>query len=88
MYFVYIIESERNGRWYIGSSDDPIRRLGEHNRGTTTSTKPYVPYRLIYTEALETKTDALKREHAIKRSGVIRKELKVQLKNMASSSNG
>ena len=88
MYFLYIIESIANGRWYIGSSDNPERRLTEHNRGTTRSTKPYIPYRLIYIEKFDTKTDARKREYAVKQSGVIRKDLKEKLSYSAPSSNG
>ncbi len=86
MYFVYIIESIVNGRWYIGSSDDPQRRLIEHNRGTTRSTRPYTPYKLIHNEKYSTKADALKREFQIKKSGRVRKDLKENI--MALSSNG
>ncbi|MBI4252962.1 GIY-YIG nuclease family protein [Candidatus Uhrbacteria bacterium] len=79
MYYVYIIQSISTGGWYIGSSGDPARRLYEHNRGTTRSTKPFIPYKLIYTEKYSTKDEALKREFLIKKSGRIRKELKTKI---------
>lgn len=88
MYFLYILESIPTGRWYIGSTDDIDRRLKEHNRGITPSTKPFVPYRLIYKEVFESRTEARRREIAVKRSGVIRKQLKERLTTTAPSSNG
>ncbi|MFA4846576.1 MAG: GIY-YIG nuclease family protein [Patescibacteria group bacterium] len=86
MHLVYILQSDHNGRWYVGSSDNPQRRLQEHNFGKHRSTKGYRPYQLIYTETYDTKTEALKREKLIKKSGRIRKELKQKL--LAPSSNG
>ena len=74
------------GRWYIGSSEDPFRRVREHNAGKHRSTKGYKPYRLIHTEEFSTKTEAQQRERLIKKSGRIRKELKE--KYSAPSSNG
>ena len=76
MYFVYVLQSVRTGRLYIGSSSDPQRRLEEHNSGTTVSTKPFAPYILIYQESYEDKTVALRRERQIKNSGKLRKEIK------------
>ncbi|WP_130276580.1 GIY-YIG nuclease family protein [Cecembia calidifontis] len=31
IHFVYIIESEADGTFYIGVSSDPEKRLGKHN---------------------------------------------------------
>jgi len=31
MYYIYIIYSEKSDKYYIGHSDDPERRLVEHN---------------------------------------------------------
>ena len=89
MYYVYILESENSGRWYIGMSEDPEKRLREeHNVGNVRATKGYRPYRLVYKERYETRVQALRRERQIKNSGAIRKGIKRQLTNTASSSNG
>jgi len=29
--FLYILRSDKSGRYYYGTSDQPIRRLTEHN---------------------------------------------------------
>ncbi len=66
MYYVYILESEKSGRHYIGSTANLERRLAEHNEGKVKSTKRYRPWKIIYTEEFSTKTEALKRERKIK----------------------
>ena len=76
MYHVYVLKNVQHERLYIGTSKDPKRRLEEHNAGKTVSTKPFIPYVLIYSESYQEKQQALIREKQIKRSGKIRKLLK------------
>ena len=42
-YYIYIIQSEKNGKYYTGSSQDPIVRLQQHNWSRTPSTKAGIP---------------------------------------------
>ena len=76
MYYVYVLKSTTANRVYVGVSEDPQRRLQEHNFGKTRSTKPYVPYKIIYLEKYSDKKIALQRERQIKRSGKLRDEIK------------
>ena len=55
---------------------DVARRLQLHNSGTTPSTKPYRPWKVLRIEEYTSKTTAQKREKQLKRSGVARKQLK------------
>ena len=66
-YYIYIIQSEKSGKYYIGSSDDPERRLQEHNWSRTPSTKSGIPWKLVYTEEYETRSEAVTREYEIKK---------------------
>ncbi|HPR61504.1 MAG TPA: GIY-YIG nuclease family protein [Prolixibacteraceae bacterium] len=66
-HYVYILYSEHFGRYYIGSCQNIEERLLRHNSGATPSTKPYRPWKVVYTETLENKSDALKRELEIKK---------------------
>jgi putative endonuclease len=66
-YFVYILLSENSGRYYIGSTSDIAARLARHNAGATPSTKPYRPWKVVYSEIHPNKTEALKRENYIKK---------------------
>ena len=65
-------------------SSDVSRRIGEHNAGKVSSTKSSVPFKLVTREEYANKSLALKREHQIKKSGLLRKRFKL----MASSSSG
>jgi putative endonuclease len=67
-YFVYIIYSPIINQFYIGSTNDLEARLRHHNSGSTPSTKKGAPGWIIrYTENLQTKSEALKREIQIKK---------------------
>lgn len=72
MYTVYILRSNKYERYYVGHSSDIKKRLVEHNSGRTKSTKPYIPWEIIYTEEYATKSEAYKREQEIKsyKSGI------------------
>ncbi|MBL7866033.1 MAG: GIY-YIG nuclease family protein [Cyclobacteriaceae bacterium] len=66
MFYVYILESEKSGRYYIGYSADPDRRLLEHNLGKVKSTRNYRPWVKVYAEELDTELQAVRREREIK----------------------
>ena len=66
MCFPYILQSESSGRFYVGSTDDLDRRLSEHRRGHTASTRGRGPRKLVYAEPFETLIQARRRELEIK----------------------
>lgn len=66
-FFVYILQSDKHGRYYIGCSHNPDKRLIAHNQGFATYTSKGIPWKLKYTEEYTSKTDALKREQQIKK---------------------
>ena len=66
MYTIYAIKSEKDGRIYVGFSANLDRRLNEHNRGYVRSTKPFIPWVLIYSEVAESRLEARKREKDLK----------------------
>ncbi len=65
-YFVYVLESEIDGRLYKGQTTDIDKRIVEHNSGKTKSTKGYKPWKLVYFEKYETRDEALLREKFFK----------------------
>ena len=75
MYYVYILKSEVSGRLYRGSCKDLRNRVENHNGGKVKSTKIGKPWKLIYYEAFENKTDALREEKFLK-SGKGRERIK------------
>ena len=66
-FHVYILYSEKCDKYYIGQTQDLDQRLYEHNmnKGGKFS-KSCAPWRLIYSQTYQTRTEAVKREREIK----------------------
>ena len=62
MFFVYILQSKKDGTFYTGITDDIQRRLKEHNDGRTRSTIFRRPWCLIHSEEYASRFEARKRE--------------------------
>lgn len=76
MNYTYILRC-RDGTLYTGWTNDIEKRVKAHNEGNGAKyTKARLPVKLVYSEAFETKTEAMKREYAIKR---MRREAKEKL---------
>jgi putative endonuclease len=90
-YYNYVLQSLENGNFYVGYTTDLKKRLGEHNRGLTQSTKPYKPWKLIYYEACLDKEDAIRREHYLKMTQgqrLLKRRLKEYFYKIRNSSTG
>ena len=66
MYFVYLIQSDIDNSFYVGYSQDPNKRLLAHNNGESTYTRRKMPWKLVYIEEYNSKSEALKREKFLK----------------------
>lgn len=66
MYYVYFLKSIRDGRYYVGKTEDLRRRFKEHNDGRVSSTKNRLPFELVYYEASRNSKDANARELYLK----------------------
>jgi putative endonuclease len=66
MVSVYILFSDKLKKRYVGSSEDPFRRLEQHNQGKTAFTSRGRPWTLRYVEAYETRPEAVARERFLK----------------------
>ena len=75
MYYVYVIQSEKDRSTYIGYTSDLNKRLKEHNQGKTRSIKSKIPYRLVYFEDFDAKTEAIKRELRLKKNSFAKEQL-------------
>ena len=82
MYYTYVIQSERDERFYTGVTSDIQTRFNEHNSGKVCSTKNRGSFRLIYFQACLNQQDATAREKYLK-SGMGR-YLKNRLKRFLS----
>lgn len=66
-WFIYIVECS-DGTYYCGITNDIDKRMRKHNTGRGAKyTRSRLPVFLLYSEQVETKSLALKREYEIKR---------------------
>ncbi len=78
-YYVYVLQSLKDLKLYIGYTTDIKRRITEHSLGSVSSTKYRRPLRLIHYEYFIDEKDAKARERFLK-SGFGRMQLKQELK--------
>ena len=65
-YWVYILQSESTGRYYVGQTNNLTDRVARHNSGRTDSNRGRGPWRLLYQEQFATRQTAVARERAMK----------------------
>jgi len=80
MYYVYVLISLKDYRFYTGYTNNLKGRLKQHNQGLNFSTKSRVPFKLLYYEVCLNKDDAKAREKYLK-SGMGKRYIKNRLKN-------
>jgi predicted GIY-YIG superfamily endonuclease len=68
MYYVYILQSLKDGSRYIGVTQDLRNRLAEHNAGETKSNKNKAPYKIVWYCCLNDKYRAYAFEKYLKSS--------------------
>jgi putative endonuclease len=67
-YYIYILQSEKDGLFYTGYTNDLRERLKLHNEGKVNSTKNRMPFKLVYFEGSLNQHDATHREKYLKTS--------------------
>ena len=69
MYYIYILQSVSSGNFYIGYSEDPFRRLNEHNTSPhSTYTSKHRPWVLAAVfQCGKVESECIKIERYIKR---------------------
>ena len=76
MHYVYIAKCS-DGTYYTGYTNDLEKRLLAHNTGKGAKyTKNRLPVEIVYFEEYEDKSEAMKREYAIK---LLTREQKIKL---------
>ncbi len=64
-YSVYVL-SDESGSFYKGMTNNIVRRMKEHNRGKTQTTRKMSKLKLIYLEKYESLKEAREREKYLK----------------------
>ncbi len=66
MFSTYILQSEIDGSYYIGSTENIESRIIRHNKGYSGYTKTKRPWVLVYNEEYKTLSEAKAREYYLK----------------------
>ncbi|TDH24011.1 GIY-YIG nuclease family protein [Segetibacter sp. 3557_3] len=66
MFYAYVLKSVSHNYYYKGHCHDLETRLRQHNSGMTQSTRPYLPFVIVYFETFDTEVDAIAREKYFK----------------------
>jgi putative endonuclease len=76
MFYTYAIKSKERNYIYVGLTNNPDRRIAEHNYKKEKTTRSYAPFMTILIEKYETRVEARKREKYLK-SGIGKEFLKL-----------
>jgi putative endonuclease len=74
MFYVYVLQSTKTGRRYVGSCENPDERVRRHNLGHSKATRHGIPWTLMHSESFSSRADAARKERYYK-SGRGRDEL-------------
>ena len=66
MFYVYVLQSDKDGQFYTGYTSKLKDRINEHNLGISKSTSYRKPLTLVYYEASLNRKDAMRRENYLK----------------------
>ena len=81
MYYVYILKSKKDNKFYVGYTKNIILRVKQHKEGKVKSTSRRLPVRLIYYEGYLRKSDAERNEKYYKTTKG-REDLRKKLKDV------
>lgn len=74
MYFVYVLKSLRDNKYYIGQTNDFERRVRQHMLGRVASTKNRRPFRIVGSKMFKTRSESMRMEHQLKLNGEKKRE--------------
>jgi putative endonuclease len=66
-YIVYILRSQKDGTYYVGTTRNLAQRVDKHNSGASLFTRSRRPWEVVYVEEHPSVREALARERAVKR---------------------
>jgi putative endonuclease len=72
MFIVYILYSPSTDKYYTGQTQDLENRILEHNSGETKSIAYGIPWEIVFTAEVPTRTEAVQLEKKIKNTGAKR----------------
>jgi putative endonuclease len=66
MFYVYVLKSLKDNKYYFGQTDNVSKRVNLHNSGKVDSTKTRIPFVLIGYKTFKSRSEARWLEYNIK----------------------
>jgi putative endonuclease len=82
-FYTYILKSDSDGKFYTGCTNDPRKRLRQHQLKSVFSTADRLPICLVYYESCNNQQGAFTREKYLK-TGMGKRYVKNRLKRFLS----
>ena len=82
-HYVYVLKSDKDGKFYTGCTNDLRKRFNQHTMGQVTSTKDRLPVQIVYYEMCLDQSDAFAREKYLK-TGMGKRYINNRLKRFLS----
>jgi putative endonuclease len=67
MYYTYVLKSCKDGRFYIGQTQDLEKRLNDHNKGYSKYTKIFRSWALMWYATFDSRSESYILEQKLKR---------------------
>ncbi len=80
MYYIYVLQSGKDGNLYIGCTSNLAQRLKAHQNGLVRSTRSRLPLSLVYRESYDNIHEAYRAERSYKTAGG-KRQLKRKIKD-------
>ncbi|OGD92363.1 hypothetical protein A2697_02655 [Candidatus Curtissbacteria bacterium RIFCSPHIGHO2_01_FULL_41_44] len=81
MYFVYLLQSLKDNKFYIGQTENVVQRLAIHNSGQVISTKSRRPFRLVGYKTFDFRNEARWFEYNLKNHSDKKRKFINELRN-------
>jgi len=59
MFYTYILQSLVSNKHYYGQTENLLKRVEDHNTGFSKYTKRFAPWKLIYFEEFNSRSEAM-----------------------------
>ena len=66
-YYTYILQSQKDGRFYIGQTQDVSKRLERHNAGSENYTSKFMPWKIVWFKTFDDRKKSYKLEQILKK---------------------
>lgn len=61
MFYIYVLQSTKTGRRYLGSCDNLDERIRRHNLGHSKATRHGIPWTLMHSESFSSRAEATRK---------------------------